>query len=113
MYIAGGAVIGNNCKVQNNVSIYSGVEAGNNVFFGPSCVLTNDLNPRCAYPKNGNYVKTIIKDGVTLGANSTIVCGKTIQENAFIAAGAIVCKDVNKCSVMMGTASKRGWSRGS
>tara|TARA_Y100000992_G_scaffold302630_1_gene277797 strand:+ start:2924 stop:4417 length:1494 start_codon:yes stop_codon:yes gene_type:complete len=106
VYIAGGAVIGDNCKVQNNVSIYSGVEAGDNVFFGPSCVLTNDLNPRCAYPKNGNYVKTIIRDGVTLGANSTIVCGKTIEENAFIAAGAIVCKDVSKGSLMIGTASK-------
>ena len=107
VYIAGDAVIGDNCKVQNNVSIYKGVEAGNNVFFGPSCVLTNDLNPRCAYPKNGNYVKTIIKDGVTLGANSTIVCGKTIDENAFIAAGAIVCKDVSKGSLMIGTASKK------
>ena len=109
VYIAGDAVIGDNCKVQNNVSIYKGVEAGNNVFFGPSCVLTNDLNPRCAYPKNGNYVKTIIKDGATLGANSTIICGKTIDENAFIAAGAIVCKNVSKSSLMMGTASiKRG-----
>ena len=93
--------------MQNNVSIYKGVEAGNNVFFGPSCVLTNDINPRCAYPKNGNYVKTIFKDGVTLGANSTIICGKTLGENAFIAAGAIVSKDVGISSLMMGTASKK------
>jgi UDP-2-acetamido-3-amino-2,3-dideoxy-glucuronate N-acetyltransferase len=59
-------VIGDNCKVQNNVSIYNGVLAGNNVFFGPSCVLTNDINPRCEYSKNGQYMKTILENGVTL-----------------------------------------------
>jgi UDP-2-acetamido-3-amino-2,3-dideoxy-glucuronate N-acetyltransferase len=107
VYIAGGAVLGDNCKVQNNVSIYKGVEAGNNVFFGPSCVLTNDLNPRCAHPKNGRYVKTILKSGVTLGANSTIVCGNTIGENALIGAGAVICKNVNANAVMVGNPAKK------
>ena len=99
--------MGDNCKVQNNVSIYKGVEAGNNVFFGPSCVLTNDLNPRCAHPKNGRYVKTILKSGVTLGANSTIVCGNTIGENALIGAGAVICKNVNANAVMVGNPAKK------
>ena len=82
VFIAGGAVIGDNCKVQNNVSIYAGVRAGNHVFFGPSCVLTNDINPRCLHSKNGKYIETILEDGVTLGANSTIVCGNTISQHS-------------------------------
>lgn len=104
-YIAG--VMGNNCKVQNNVSIYKGVIAGNNVFFGPSCVLTNDINPRCEYSKNGQYMKTIIEDGVTIGANATIVCGKTIGEYAFIGAGAVVCDDVKPYSIMVGNPARK------
>ena len=107
VYIAGGAVLGDNCKVQNNVSIYSGVEAEDYVFFGPSCVLTNDINPRCMHSKNGKYIKTILKKGVTLGANSTIVCGNTIGEHALIGAGAVICKDVQPNSVMVGNPGKR------
>ena len=107
VYIAEDAIIGDNCKVQNNVSIYSGVEAGNNVFFGPSCVLTNDINPRAMYSKNGNYIKTIIEDGVTLGANCTIICGNTIKENAFIGAGSVITKDVESNSVMVGNPGKK------
>ena len=107
VYIADGAIIGDNCKVQNNVSIYSGVEAGNNVFFGPSCVLTNDINPRAMYSKNGNYMRTIIEDGVTLGANCTIICGNTIKENAFIGAGSVITKDVELNSVMVGNPGKK------
>ena len=106
VYIAGGAILGDNCKVQNNVSIYSGVHAGNGVFFGPSCVLTNDINPRCNYPKNGEYIKTILQDGVTLGANSTIVCGNTIGANALIGAGAVVCKDVKNNAIIVGNPGK-------
>jgi len=107
VYIAGGAVLGDNCKVQNNVSIYSGVEAEDYVFFGPSCVLTNDINPRCMHSKNGKYIKTILKKGVTLGANSTIVCGNTIGEHALIGAGCVITKDVELNSVMVGNPGKR------
>jgi len=107
VFIANGAVLGDNCKVQNNVSIYSGVEAGDNVFFGPSCVLTNDINPRAVYSKNGNYMKTIIEDGVTLGANCTIICGNTIGENALIGAGSVITKDVESNSVMVGNPGKK------
>ncbi len=106
VFIAGGAVLGDNCKVQNNVSIYAGVEAGNYVFFGPSCVLTNDINPRGMYSKNGDYIKTIIEDGVTLGANSTIVCGNTIGKHALIGAGAVVTKSVENYSIMVGNPAK-------
>ena len=107
VFIAGGAVIGDNCKVQNNVSIYAGVEAGDYVFFGPSCVLTNDNNPRCMHSKNGTYVRTVLKSGVTLGANCTIVCGNTIGEHALIGAGAVITKDVEANSVMVGNPGKK------
>jgi len=106
VFIAGGAVLGDNCKVQNNVSIYAGVEAEDYVFFGPSCVLTNDINPRCMHSKNGEYLKTVIKRGVTLGANCTIVCGNTIGEHALIGAGAVITKNVEANSVMVGNPAK-------
>ena len=106
VFIAGGAVIGDNCKVQNNVSIYAGVKAGNHVFFGPSCVLTNDINPRCLHSKNGKYIETILEDGVTLGANSTVVCGNTISRHSLIGAGAVVCKDVKPYSIIVGNPGK-------
>ena len=82
--------IGDNCKIQNNVSLYAGVTAGNYVFFGPSCVLTNDHNPRAKYSKNGEYMKTIIEDGVTIGANATIVCGTNIGKNSLISMGVMI-----------------------
>lgn len=107
VFIAEGAVLGDNCKVQNNVSIYAGVEAEDYVFFGPSCVLTNDINPRGMYSKNGEYLKTILKKGVTLGANCTIVCGNTIGEHSLIGAGAVICKDVEPNSIMVGNPAKK------
>lgn len=107
VYIAGGAVIGDNCKVQNNVSIYAGVEAEDFVFFGPSCVLTNDINPRGMYSKNGEYIKTILKKGVTLGANCTVVCGNTIGEHSLIGSGAVICKNVEPYSIMVGNPGKK------
>ena len=76
------------------------------MFFGPSCVLTNDLNPRCKYPKNKKYVKTIIKKGVSIGANATILCGITLGENAFIGAGAVVIRDVPPNAVMVGNPAR-------
>ncbi len=107
VFIAGGAIIGDSCKIQNNVSIYAGVKAGNYVFFGPSSVLTNDINPRGMYSKNGEYIETIIEDGVTLGANCTIVCGNTIGKHSLIGAGAVVCKDVEEYSIMVGNPAKQ------
>ena len=107
VFIADGAVIGDNCKVQNNVSIYAGVEAEDYVFFGPSCVLTNDINPRGMYSKGGKYIKTKLETGVTLGANSTIVCGNTIGKHALIGAGTVICKDVEPYSIMVGNPGKK------
>lgn len=99
--------IGNHCKVQNNVSIYTGVEAEDYVFFGPSCVLTNDKNPRGMHSKNGQYIKTYLETGVTLGANCTIVCGVRIGKHSLIGAGAVVTKDVEPYSIMVGNPAKK------
>ncbi len=106
VYIANGAIIGDNCKIQNNVSIYSGVEAEDYVFFGPSCVLTNDINPRAMYSKNGKYIKTKLETGVTLGANSTIICGNTICKHSLIGAGCVITKSVPPYSIMVGNPGK-------
>lgn len=87
--------IGNGVKIQNNVSIYEGVELEDDVFCGPSCVFTNDLTPRAAYPKGReNYKKTLIRKGASIGANATIVCGHTVGRYAMVAAGAVVTQDV-------------------
>lgn len=102
VYIAGGAVLGDHCKVQNNVSIYAGVHAGDYVFFGPSCVLTNDINPRGMHSKNGEYMTTILEDGVTLGANCTVVCGNTLGQHCLVGAGAVITKDVNAHEIVVG-----------
>ena len=99
-YIAG--YIGDGCKVQNNVSIYDGVVAGDNVFFGPSCVLTNDINPRCAKPKHGKYKSTLRENDVTIGANATILCGITLGRNSMIGAGAVVVKPVLPGTTVVG-----------
>jgi UDP-2-acetamido-3-amino-2,3-dideoxy-glucuronate N-acetyltransferase len=107
VFIADGAVLGDNCKVQNNVSIYAGVIAGDYVFFGPSCVLTNDINPRGMYSKAGHYIETILEDGVTLGANCTIVCGNRLGKHSLIGSGAVVTKDVEPFSIMVGNPAKR------
>lgn len=87
--------IGNGVKIQNNVSLYEGVELEDHVFCGPSCVFTNDLTPRAAFPKGReNYKKTLIKEGASIGANATIVCGHTVGRYAMVAAGSVVTKDV-------------------
>ena len=106
VYIAPGVVLGNGCKVQNNVSIYKGVKCEDYVFFGPSCVLTNDLNPRAQYSKNGNYIETYIEKGATIGANATIVCGNRIGHHALIGAGAVVTKDVKPNQLVVGSPAK-------
>lgn len=108
-YVAPEVKIGNGVKVQNNVSLYTGVIVEDDVFLGPSCVLTNVINPRAAVNRKNEYKKTHIKKGVTVGANATIVCGVTIGEYAFIAAGAVVTKDVSPYALMKGVpATKSG-----
>lgn len=93
--VSNNVTIGDYCKIQNNVSIYEGVELEDGVFCGPSCVFTNDLTPRARYPKgHENYKRTLIKEGASIGANATIVCGHTIGRFAMVAAGAVVTKDV-------------------
>lgn len=103
--------IGNHVKVQNNVSLYEGVELEDGVFCGPSCVFTNDLTPRARYPKGSeNYKRTLVKEGATIGANATIVCGHTIGKNAMVAAGAVVTKDVSDHMLVAGMPARPlGW----
>lgn len=103
--------IGNGVKVQNNVSIYEGVELEDYVFCGPSMVFTNDLTPRAKFPKGrAGYLKTILKEGASVGANATIVCGIIIGTWAMIAAGAVVTKDVPAHALMAGVPARQiGW----
>jgi len=108
--VDGGAVIGNNVKIQNNVSIYTGVEIEDDVFLGPSCVLTNVKNPRSQVVRHSLYERTLFRRGCSIGANATIVCGVTIGQYAFVAAGAVVTKDVPDYALMMGNpARQEGW----
>ena len=100
--VAGGVKIGDNVKVQNNVSIYAGTEVENDVFLGPSCVLTNVTNPRSQVVRRGIYESTLLRRGATVGANATIVCGVTLGRYAFIAAGAVVAKDVPDYGFVLG-----------
>ena len=103
-------VIGDNVKIQNNVALYTGAVIEDDVFLGPSCVLTNILNPRSEIVRRHMYEKTIIRKGASVGANATIVCGTTIGQYAFIAAGAVVTKDVPNYALMMGVPARRaGW----
>ncbi|HBC87119.1 MAG TPA: N-acetyltransferase [Lentisphaeria bacterium] len=108
--IADGVKMGNNVKIQNNVSIYTGAIVEDDVFFGPSCVLTNVTNPRSQVLRHSLYEKTIFKRGTTIGANATVVCGITLGRYSFIAAGAVVAKDVPDYALMMGVPAKqKGW----
>ena len=110
VHIAGGAVIGNNVKIQNNVSIYSGVVIEDDVFLGPSCVLTNVTNPRSQVVRHSLYEKTIFRRGVTVGANATIVCGIELGRYSFVSAGAVVTKDVPDYALVMGVPARQvGW----
>ena len=103
-------VLGNNVKVQNNVSIYTGVTCEDDVFLGPSMVFTNVTNPRSAINRKGQYSKTVVKKGVSIGANATIVCGHDIGEYAFIGAGAVVTKHVPPYALLVGNPAKQmGW----
>lgn len=107
-YIAG--KIGNNCKIQNNVNIFEGVELENYVFCGPSTTFTNVLTPRAKYPVNKEYLRTIVGEGVSFGANSTIVCGTKIGKWAMIGAGTVVVKDIPDYALMVGNPARQiGW----
>ena len=102
--------IGNNVKIQNNVSVYEGVTLEDNVFCGPSMVFTNVYNPRSGVPRKDEYRLTHVGSGATLGANCTIVCGVTIGRHAFIAAGAVVNRDVHPYALMAGVPARQiGW----
>lgn len=102
--------IGNGCKIQNNVSLYKGVELDDNVFCGPSCVFTNVNNPRADIVRKDEFRRTLVKRGATIGANATIVCGHTLGEYCFIAAGAVVATDVPAYALMAGVPARRiGW----
>ena len=111
VHVASGVRIGNNVKIQNNVSLYAGVELEDDVFCGPSMVFTNVITPRSHVNRKAEYQRTLVKRGATLGANSTIVCGVTIGQYAFVAAGAVVTKDVPDYGLVMGVPARRmGWA---
>lgn len=102
--------IGNNVKIQNNVSVYTGITIEDDVFLGPSCVLTNVSNPRSQVVRHSLYEKTLIRRGATIGANATIVCGITLGRYCFIAAGAVVTKDVPDYAFIVGVPGRqKGW----
>ena len=110
VFIGNDVVIGNNVKIQNNVSVYDAVTIEDDVFCGPSMVFTNVYNPRSAVTRKSEYRKTLIKKGASLGANSTIICGNTVGEYAFIGAGALINKDVPSFALMVGVPVKQiGW----
>ncbi len=103
-------ILGNNVKIQNNVSIYTGVICEDDVFLGPSMVFTNVVNPRSAVNRRGQYAKTRVKKGASIGANATIVCGNDIGEFAFIGAGAVVTKNIPAYALVVGNPSQQiGW----
>jgi UDP-2-acetamido-3-amino-2,3-dideoxy-glucuronate N-acetyltransferase len=110
VFVGNEVVIGNNCKIQNNVSIYDKVILHDDVFCGPSVVFTNVKNPRAAIVRKDSYDETIVSKGATLGANSTIVCGNSVGEYAFVAAGAVVTSDVKPFALVVGVPARQiGW----
>lgn len=111
VHIGPNVIMGNNVKIQNNVSVYEGVTLEDNVFCGPSMVFTNVANPRSFYPKDkSEYLKTIVKEGASIGANATIICGITLGKHCFIGAGSVVTKDVPDNALVYGNpAGIKGW----
>ena len=108
--IASGVTIGSNVKIQNNVSVYGGTVIEDDVFLGPSCVLTNVTNPRSQVNRQALYEMTLIRRGATIGANATVVCGITIGRYAFVAAGSVIARDVPDYALIMGVPGKQaGW----
>ena len=102
--------IGKGCKIQNNVSVYEGVELEDNVFCGPSCVFTNVINPRSFVNRKKEFKKTFVREGASIGANATIICGVNLGKFSLIGAGAVITKDVKDFAIMTGNPAKRiGW----
>lgn len=106
VYVGPGVRIGDGCKLQNNVSIYAGVTLGDDVFVGPSAVFTNVRTPRADVDRRAQFAPTLVRDGVTIGANATIVCGVKLGERSFIAAGAVVTRDVPPFALVAGTPAR-------
>lgn len=110
VYVGNKVELGNNVKVQNNVSVYDNVYIGDDVFCGPSMVFTNVINPRSGVIRKSEYKDTFVKKGVSIGANATIVCGVTLGEYSFVAAGAVVTKDAKPYSLIAGVPGRQiGW----
>ena len=110
VFIGNKVLIGNNVKIQNNVSVYDNVTLEDDVFCGPSMVFTNVYNPRSSISRKNEYRNTLVKKGATLGANCTIICGVTVNKFAFIAAGAVITKNVTSYALMAGVPAKQiGW----
>ena len=110
VFVAAGCVIGNNIKIQNNVSIYAGVTLEDDVFCGPSCVFTNVENPRSHLPRKNEYRPTLVRQGASIGANATLVCGTTLGRYSFVGAGSVVTRDVPDYAVVYGNPARlRGW----
>ncbi|MBT8380945.1 MAG: N-acetyltransferase [Ignavibacteria bacterium] len=110
--IGNNVIVGNHCKIQNNVSVYEGVTLEDYVFCGPSMVFTNVIDPRCKYPQVGShfYVKTLVKEGASIGANATILCGNTLGKHCLVGAAALVTKEVPDYALVVGTPAKIiGW----
>ena len=109
-YVGNDVVIGHNVKIQNNVSVYDAVTLEDDVFCGPSMVFTNVFNPRAAVARKSEYRRTLVRQGATLGANCTIVCGTTVGPCAFVGAGAVVSRDVPAFALVVGVPAKQiGW----
>jgi UDP-2-acetamido-3-amino-2,3-dideoxy-glucuronate N-acetyltransferase len=110
VFIANRVRIGDRVKIQNNVSVYDEVTLEDDVFCGPSCVFTNVINPRAAVPRKDEYRKTLVRQGATLGANCTIICGVTVGAYAFVGAGAVLTRNAPDYALMLGAPARRvGW----
>ena len=110
VFVAGTVEIGNGCRIQNNVSLYDGVVLANEVFVGPSAVFTNVRNPRAFVTHRSESERTVVQNGATIGANATIVCGVTIGSYSFVAAGAVITRDVAAHAIVSGVPARRtGW----
>lgn len=110
VHVASGVVIGDNVKIQNNVSIYEGTVVEDDVFLGPSCVLTNVVNPRSEINRRAMYERTVLRRGCTVGANATVICGITVGRYAFVAAGAVVSRNVPDYALVVGVPGRvTGW----
>jgi len=110
VYIGNDVVIGDNVRIQNNVSVYDAVTLEDDVFCGPSMVFTNVMNPRAAVPRKSEFRRTLVRQGATLGANCTVVCGTTIGRYAFVGAGAVVSRDASDFALVVGVPARQiGW----